>query len=269
MKPIANVSAGSWMLRPGRWFGLFALASAVACSPPAPVSKTLPAAEEHLKAVNEARANLRTVRAEARAEYRKGGRRFKFHASILAAHPDRLFLEAGGFGFSATQLLAEGDSVRVFTPARNLDLSGDAKTALAHLFGVRLSTKEWIGFLLGQIPYPPDRIESFSRRGDRWTLRAHYGPDLLRLSGEERTGWVTSIENDRDKREGIYFGSPITTPAGAYPSTIRVTGARGSLELRFDRVDPNLTITDRSFTLDVPPGVPKRSLENSDLVIGQ
>jgi hypothetical protein len=206
-----------------------------------------------LRSAREARAVLRTMRAEARVEYRSKGRRIRFQAWILAEHPDRFFMEAGGFGISASLVSAVSGDMQVFIPAKSRYFRGPTADGLKALFGLNLSDTDWVELLLEGMP-ELGRVVKTVNAGKYRKITAESGARLLELTVDPANGWLNSIEYRNGPPLTVKFGKPMETSSGSYPSTVRFSTPEGSLTLEFQKVEPNPELKPELFQLSVPTG---------------
>jgi hypothetical protein len=244
------------------------LAALVACHGKPDLVQAPPLVGEVLHSVRLARAELKTIRAETRTEFRGPGRNVRFQGWMLARYPDRFFLEAGGFGFPVSQASVAGDEVKIYVPARSLYYRGDGPGAMAGLLGIEMSSAEWISLVLGYAPELKGRVVSARLKGDTRTIQVKDGEDLWtwKLDG---SGWLEEVDRKGPRPMTIRYGRPMDTNFGSFPSRLSIWTARGSLSVGFQKVEANPEIPDALLGVDVPPGIPARPIEAPDILVGR
>jgi hypothetical protein len=238
---------------------------AVAPAAPAEVAD----AQFLLKSISVVRPDLDSLRAEGRVDFSKKGRRIKFHAAILAKYADHFFVEAGGFGFSASQVTADSKKIKVYTPAKMLVWQGSGSTGLADLFGIQLNVGDWVKILLAQVPDTSGKVVDFSRSDGIAKLKMDNGRHVSTFTVEEKTGWVRTIEYPTMNKFKITFGKPIVTPNGSFPSEIRVESGEADLQISFKKVETNPGLSDSVFILNIPPEIPVHPMNSADEILGE
>lgn len=247
---------------------LFALGS-WGCHGKRPVPVVRGDAKDWLLSLEEARGRLKTLKAEARVEVRRKERRFRFHASILAGHPSRLYAETSGFGLAAAAVSADDEGVLAYLPSRGKAYRGDGGEVLAALLGVEQPTREWVGLLLGNLPPHADPVIRFENVGRNAILTLGNREPRVILTFDRKTSWLTSFEERSPIVRTVFFGEPIRTPAGAYPSEIRIVTRKASVDLRFEKVTADPVIAPNLFRIDLPPTVEPRPLGGAELLKGE
>lgn len=237
------------------------------CAPPrSHLLETPRVAGDWLRALPVGRAVMQTLRAKARVEVRQGHRRFRIHTSLIAQFPDKMFVEADGLGIPACVALIEGDGMTIYMPSKQVAYRGDAREGMRYLLGVSLSGNEWRKLVLGYLPDYPSEVRNFQTRKKEivlW-LGSERSPTILTVDAQ--TGWLRSfVREDREKRE-IYFGSPLSTMAGDYPSKLKIVTDQGLVELDFENVVANPKISPDLFRMDLPPHVKVHALEYDQIV---
>ena len=235
---------------------LFVLGCAHVPSPPMPAL-----ASEVLPSVRLGRADLKTLKAEARAELTRGKRVVRFHVSVLAAEPDRLFVETSGFGLPASLVSVRGAHVEVYVPSRGEFYRGEDENSLTNLLGIPLRPRLWVELLLGRFPDLSGPAGSVLRRGDQWVVETGQGLSPKRLKIDAGKSWLVSAIDPTPEVSEIRFGKPMATASGRYPSEITVTAPGvGHLRLRFSSVVSNPAISEEDFSLTPPQGLLPRSI---------
>ncbi len=247
-------------------FGI--LLSLVGCASQPKVSQVPPEVEELLHSVHLGRAQLTSLKAEGRVEFRRPGRAVRFHAWFLAEFPSKFFVEAGGFGFPVSQANAIENHIRLYIPAKALHYEGEGETGMASLLGIRISTQEWVSLLLGYIPEPKGNITKMHVRRGVKTITMKDGKNV-QVWKINRSGWLESIREKGDRNLVIRYGRPMSTPVGSYPSRLSLSTSEGALSVKFRKVFPNEPIPSSHFSIDVPPGIASRAIERAEILIGK
>ncbi|MFH1017522.1 MAG: DUF4292 domain-containing protein [Pseudomonadota bacterium] len=229
---------------------------------------TPPAAQDLLNSTRQARAILGSLRAETRAEYRSHGRRIRFQGWILAEHPDRFFLEAGGFGISASLVSVASGEMQIYVPAKSRYLKGSVNEGLKALFGLNLSDREWTGLLLEGAP-EIERVGRITKTGRFYRIAGESQTRLVELTVDPSNGWVSEIRYLSGPPLEVKFGKPMDTQAGAYPSSVRFATSEGSLLLEFQKVESNPSLKPESFRLNVPAALAPAPLDSARDLIGR
>lgn len=249
--------------------GLFFLLVAFGCAGKTPVPVAPRDAEDRLHSLREARVHLKSLKGEARVEIRRKGRRFKFHASILAEHPDRLYAEVTGVGMTSAAVSVVDGKALVYLPSRGEAYEGDPDDILEKLLGISQPARAWVGTLLGELPPYDEPILTAKNVGSRMRMTLGKRKPKIKLTFDRRTSWLQIFQEFSGPRRTFTFGKPIGTAAGDYPSMVRVeVSKRRSVTFRFKKVIPNAKILPKFFGIDLPPGVEPKPLRNAELLLG-
>ena len=238
-----------------------------ACQPPTPAPPRQPVhAYEVLDSVRLGRAELKTLRAEARAELRHGGRKIRFLANLLVAYPDKIFVEASGFGFPASLMAANSKDVSLYIPIKSVAYRDEGGNGVERLLGLNISVQEWVSILLGQLPKEFQSPESVQKQKNRWVVTSVSGSQRSVFTIHGASAWLLSMEQQHSPYLKITYGNPMETVAGKYPSSVRIADKRGHLRLRFEKVIPNPRIPEKHLALDVPPGIAIQPMAGLELL---
>jgi hypothetical protein len=220
--------------------------------------------------LREARVVLRSLKAEARVEVRQRERRFRFHASILAEHPGRLYVETSGFGLSAAVLSVAGEKALVYLPSRGRAYHADPEKILGRLLGIEQSSREWVDFLLGGLPPYEEPVVSAQDIGEETVLGLGKSDPRLFLTFDRETSWLRSFRESSPRNRTLSFGDPRETPAGNFPSELRIEapGDR-SVFLRFEKVVVNAKVTPELLRIELPVGLEPSPMGDAELLLGE
>ncbi len=237
----------------------------ISCASEPPVPLKTREGEEWLKTLSVGRAEFRTLRAEAKVEVKRGFRRAKFHASILAAAPDKLYIEASGFGFPAALLSVDGNFTRVYLPSEQRAYESKDSNAVGALLGVPLASQEWINLLLGRVPKHADKMERSSTAKGQLFITVTDSDQSGVLTLDRSSGKLLSYEEKSPRSLRYTFEDSIDTVAGRYASHVRVVSESLAVDIHFKEVSANPSIEARLFKIDLPPGIEPLALRNVEL----
>jgi hypothetical protein len=185
----------------------------------------------------------------------------------LASDSGRLFVEAGGFGSPASILSIDRDRVTLYMPNEATAYQGNGEESLAELFGARMASNEWVNVLLGKVPEHPGGVTQARLKGGQWDIRTGKGAEEAHLSIIAENAWLNRFE--RPAQAWILtYGKPKTSTAGFYPSRIRLSSGSSSLDLTFEKVEPNSSLADKLFDVDLPPGTMVREMKDATALFG-
>lgn len=237
----------------------------VSCAHPVLPMGPPPVASELLQKMNGFWVPLKSMRAESKAELRRGDRTFRFKLSLLAKSPNQMFAESSGFGFPSAQTAVTAKAVQIYMPGSNELYEGSV--GLEGVLGVPLLAEEWIPLLLGEIPAPRGEVVSITPDDRSWKLEVSSpeGKQFYRV--DSTLGWLRSYEETGVHPKLVEFGSPKKNSWGDFPSSLSVRAPQGSLSLTFSKITPNPGLSDEDLRLDVPPSASVHPLIPGEVLV--
>lgn len=180
-------------------------------------------------------------------------------------YPDRFYVEASGFGGPASILASDSREMVYYVPGEARAYKGDPEKAMRRLFGLEMSPREWTGILLGHLARFSSSDLSVQWKGSRCELRSGDKQDPLVFIIQSKNAWVEQIVRSPNEQR-IEFGEPLSTEAGLFPKSIRVISGNESLEVKFDKVEANPTLSENHLKLDLPPQVTVGDIRDADFL---
>lgn len=176
------------------------------------------------------------MRAEARLTVSDRGTELNLKSSLLAAHPDRFYLEADALGFPAFVVAHRDGALTMVAPAKGRAYRKRPAPTLADLLGTPLTWTSWTGVLLSR--FDDVRWESFDR-------------DCFPRAGTLPSG------------ERLRLGKPLDRASGV-PRAVELSWKGGSARWEYRSYQAGARLQEAWFEPTIPPGT--KFVERPDLV---
>ena len=218
------------------------------------------------------RAVLDTLRAEAKVELLRQGRKVRFKSSILAKKPGLFFAQVRGFGFPTSVASIASGKIQFYTPSKSKYFVGSGTSGVQGLIGIGIAPSDWVGVLLGQIPeFPKERIEVFPKR-DHWEVHLAGGSESTIISLYEQKGgapWLREFRRLGDRAYTIRYENPTVIDDKLYASKITASAGREYVIFEFRDIEANRSLPNQHFHIDVPQGIRPESLDSTEFLLAQ
>lgn len=214
--------------------------------------------------VRQSNGRIRSIRGIGRVEVVSDGKKFKARQFMVLEKPDMMRVDLLSFlDLPYLRLAFKGDTFQAMDMRANVFYTGELARALSLFVPIRVTSREFIAFVFGEIP-------------EQDHLRARYDPRrrLYELDFPPSTRWKSqtfwihpktsrvveiskkSVRESEKETIRVSFSRFRKTGSMTFPTEveIEVSGANNRIRFNFRKIEINPPLPREPFRLPIPPG---------------